>query len=70
MLAISSIVFLFQILEHYEKYSEIEDILKKYVEKNPDHVNAHVYLCVHLYKYNNDPEIFIQHAKVCIFLLK
>lgn len=58
-----------QMLEYYEQYDELEEILKKYVEVNPNHLNAYVYLCVHLHKHNAEPEIFIQYAKVCLYFL-
>lgn len=60
-----------QMLEFYEKYDEIEEVLKKYVERNPRHVNAYIYICVHLHKHPNfsDPNSFIHYAEVCFIYL-
>lgn len=54
---------LVEMLEYYERYEEAELHLVKYVEVNPTHINAYMYLCAFLRKHNHDSEKLIKYLK-------
>lgn len=56
-------------LEYYEEYEELEQILKNYVKHNPEHINAYIYICLHLYKHKPESETFIGYTEVSKFWL-
>lgn len=54
---------LVEMLECYDRYEEAEECLVKYVEVNPTHINAYMYLCVFLRKHNVDSDKLIKYLK-------
>ncbi|GFR21560.1 uncharacterized protein TNCT_471331 [Trichonephila clavata] len=51
------------------KEEEVIEVLINYAESNPNHLNAHIYVCEFLKNYDPDSKILIQHleaiAKIC-----
>ncbi|XP_035224358.1 TATA box-binding protein-associated factor RNA polymerase I subunit A-like isoform X2 [Stegodyphus dumicola] len=55
---------LIEMLEFSDRSDEIEDMLIKYIECNPEHINAYIYLCVYLHDHNSESPNFIKYLKV------
>lgn len=51
-------------LDFCDRNDETEDVLLKYVECNPNNLNAHIYLCVYLCNYSADTEKITHHLQV------
>ncbi|KFM60035.1 TATA box-binding protein-associated factor RNA polymerase I subunit A, partial [Stegodyphus mimosarum] len=55
---------LIEMLEFSDRSDEIEDMLIKYIECNPEHINGYIYLCVYLHDHDSESPNFIKYLKV------
>ncbi|PRD33503.1 UNVERIFIED_CONTAM: Taf1a [Trichonephila clavipes] len=54
---------LIELLYVSDKEEEVKEVLLNYVERNPNHLNAHIYICEFLKNYDPDSKTLIQHLE-------